>query len=272
MKIIYPLRLGLLCALVCTLFACGGSDSDDENQDLSNNACGEIGLSPRIIDGTACSAGPSGVVQFYVFNRQGEVGSCSGSMLDDVHILSAAHCADGTASAFLAWNGQRVNIRDVVIHPLYDAGSEGQSGFPEYDVAIFRLSRPVQAGRLPILLSRDVGNSDVISIFGYGIDNDGHLGQLRSGQMKIGREVNTVFLAEFSKHSGGSNTCSGDSGGPALYSYLDENGQTRRGIVGVTSYGLRPDCQKGDISGFANVQIDGIRDFVLGMVPGTGVQ
>jgi hypothetical protein len=272
-RLLFPL---IICVCLCSCT----EDSDDEGSDdggnnggstLATDACGEIGLSTRIIDGSACRDGRSAVVQILLVSPVGDVGSCSGTMLTNQYVLSAAHCAAGNVAGNVIINGNQEVISEVTIHPNYEASALGGDDFPGYDVAIFKLARSVETPTLPLLLSTDVKKNDTISIFGFGQDNKGEIGTLRSGQMKISDKRDTLLLAEFSDEVGGSNTCFGDSGGPALYSSLVDN-QVRRGVVGVTSFGVRPDCQRGDTSGFANIQNDSLRDFVLSVVPNAVVR
>jgi hypothetical protein len=113
---------------------------------------------------------------------------------------------------------------------------------------------------MPLMLSQPVVAADEIQIFGFGTTESGTLGQLFSGEMRVSSVTPDHLISSFSGQ--GSNTCTGDSGGPA---FLTVNG--RVGIVGLTSSGFREDCAAGDTSLFANVQSADYFGFIRSVVP-----
>lgn len=247
---------------ICLLLAsCSGGGGGGGGDDLSRNACSTIGLPSRIIDGTACSDTNSPVVKITLFNADGSSALCSGSMLTSDDVLTAAHCLVTTnvVAANVTANGVDIPVREIVVHPGVTFSQEAQAIFN--DVAILRLNSPVSLPTLPILASTDVGSDDVIAIYGYGRDEDGNFETLRSGESRVGSVTPQHLIAAFDGQEG-SNSCNGDSGGPAVFT--PENGPA--GIVGIVSSGNNPQCGAGDISLYANVQ-DELLGFIVANVP-----
>ena len=146
-------RLILSSFVFSTIFlltSCGGGGGDDTSAVPSNNACSEIGLSTRIINGTECSIASSPVVRVVALNGFGDIiGFCSGTAVTQNDIVTAAHCFPRGTSAVAAvagdtlFDGESVTIpfANVIIHPDY-APLGAQSVLAAFnDVAIVRLSR-----------------------------------------------------------------------------------------------------------------------------------
>jgi hypothetical protein len=64
-----------------------------------------------------------------------------------------------------------------------------------------------------------------------------------------------------------SSACHGDSGGPAIGRYLDENGYEHAGIVGITSTGSTFECEIDSETDFINLQKQSTLDFILSVDP-----
>lgn len=250
-------------ALLALLFlgGCGGgggsSDDSSGSGGLRTDTCSTLGLQPRIINGTQCETSGSPVVRIDLRLRDGSAALCSGSIISPTHVLSAGHCfPPQTRSAFITVNGARVDGARFFRHPGYTETS--QALFK--DVAVLELSQPVSLPILPIMTSQPVSSGDAIQIFGFGTTETGSLGVLESGEMRVSDVTSDHLIAAF--NGDGSNTCTGDSGGPAL---LTVNGAV--GIVGLTSSGFRADCLAGDRTLFANMQSADYIGFVRSIVP-----
>ncbi|RIL08792.1 MAG: hypothetical protein DCC75_08040 [Proteobacteria bacterium] len=247
------------------LSACSGGGGGDDAP-IGTDSCSVLGLQSRIINGTECTSANSSVVQIVLIFNDGSLGSCSGSMITSRDVLSAGHCFPSRVrGAFVTANGARVDGASFSRHPDY----QETPGAIFNDVAVLRLSSAVNLPTLGIVAGRDVKNGDLIDIFGFG-ESEGDPGDsstsgtLRSGQMRI-EDVTQNHLAS-SFDGSGSNTCAGDSGGPALLQYGSESG-ARVGIVGITSTGVKRDCGEGDVSLFTNVQSDSVLNFIVGAAP-----
>lgn len=246
--------------IIClVLLACTKNEGEPER-----NACGVIGLGERIINGTVCSEDNSPIVQLTILFESGAIGTCSGARLTASDILTAAHCiedidGDSVTSVTVRVAGIDQATTQLMKHPNY--------AFPQNDAAIVKLASPASGATLPLATSKGVQSEDIISIYGYGVNEDADAGALRSGQMKVTGVNSQDITAEFG--SEGSSVCIGDSGGPAVFE-IDGN----PGIVGITSFAAatsaRQFCDEGSSSNFANVQGSSILSFILSTAPGTG--
>ena len=249
--------------MVAALAACsGGGDDNGDDSGLSSDSCNVLGL--KIINGTECGGVErSAVVELEVFYTTTAGGTaCSGTMITPTDVLTAGHCFIRPPSEISAITvrvgGQELAGEGVAIHPGFREGpSDFEGGRALFDdAAIVRLATPASVATLPLQVSTPLSSGDIVSIFGYGFDEDGDAGSLRSGEMLVDRVSGGLFSANFT--GDGSNTCQGDSGGPALVG----SGATAA-IVGLTSSGL-PDaaCREGDVSLFTYVQDGSILDFI----------
>lgn len=259
-----------LAALCCAVAACsggGGSDDDDGGDDgdgPSTDACGDLGL--KVIDGTSCSTGGSPVVELTIFELDGSASACSGTLIDPSHVLTAGHCFSSngafTVRIDVGFGSQTVVASDFAIHPDYFEDNTNQAVFN--DVAVITVAAPSDVAPIPLLLSRAPQVGDIFDIFGYGLDEDGELGTLKSGQMEVDQVTSNHIFSNFDGE--GSNTCQGDSGGPAI---MVLNGTPA--LIGVTSSGTADAaCQVGDLSLFANVQDSSILNFIVSRASGAG--
>lgn len=271
----------LLIALTALLISCTSSSGDNndnpsdggDDNGLSTNACSSLGLSTRvsttrIVNGTDCNENNSPVVELLLTLPDGRTGTCTGNMLTSTEVLTAAHCFfDNPVEVIATASGVSARAIRVISHPQVSVSA---NGFVTNDAAIVRLASPVNLPTLPVVLSRAPKSGDEIKIFGYGITEDQTLtnnttGTLRSGEMKVS-EVNSDFVSADFNGDDGSNTCSGDSGGPAL---LEFDGKI--GIIGVLSTGAILECTAGDTSRFTNLQTQSVISFITSNAPGVKV-
>ncbi|MFM1846607.1 MAG: hypothetical protein RL417_81 [Pseudomonadota bacterium] len=265
--------LGLLS--VALLAGCGGGGSDggdDSNSGLSTNACSTLGLNTKIINGTACDTASSPVVEINLYGRDGSIGLCSGTAVQSRYVLTAGHCfleggGGSIESASVTAGGGEIFASKVFIHPQY---SQSNDGAVFNDVAVLEFPRALNLPTLPVVVNRKVTSDDIVAIYGFGFDESGDFGALKSGEMDVADVTPNHIVSVFG--SAGSNTCNGDSGGPAILQFIDDNGQTTTGVVGVTSTGTNEGCTEGDISLFANLQEEPIVSFLRSRVPGIALE
>lgn len=230
--------------LTVALVSCGGGSSDN-SASPATNACSTLGLNTRIINGTQCAEAGSPVLALNIQSQDGRSSLCSGTVITKTHIVTAAHCFldQNVQSVFVEIDGQRIFGSKVSIHP--DARIDINRQSAVNDVAVLEMNRNLNRPTVPLLLSQSIESGDIISIFGFGLDENGRIGQLESGQMQVSDVTTNELIAEFQGE--GSNTCNGDSGGPALYTITNSG---RAALVGVTSSGTLNTCLTGDKSFF----------------------
>ena len=277
-RIYYMVNRVFACLLTLVLFlgllSCAEDGDDDGGSEDSREICSVIGVSPKIINGEPCSDQNSPVVKITLISQLNETFLCSGTMLTQTDVLTAGHCfINNVRSAYIDANGRRIPASAVKMHPNFTP--QGSAIFN--DVAILRLSAAANLPTLPLVVSRTVQGSDSISIFGYGqsveqtqyeLSDPDTLGHLRGGRMTVANATANHITANF--NGDGSNTCFGDSGGPALYTLDGPQGRLT-GVVGITSTGIAADCGSGDVSMFTNIQGNSVFSFIRQAVPGAGL-
>ncbi len=166
---------------------------------------------------------------------------CSGTLVTPTVVVTAAHCITPDIGA-PSWDqvdvffgsdvfdeGTFIEVVDGVAHEGYDVSLED----PQNDIAVLRLASPGPA--VPVTMSDLPPIGTTLTLVGFGITeaggNDG--GLKRVTQATIFDEQGSVFFMEVSP----SGTCSGDSGGTALW---NDAGVER--LVGVHT---RSDCESG---------------------------
>jgi secreted trypsin-like serine protease len=248
--------------LLLALVSCGGG-SGDNSDSPSTNACSTLGLNTRIINGSQCAETGSPVVALNILSQDGNGSLCSGTVITKTHIVTAAHCFldQNVQSVFVEIDGQRIFASKVSIHPDAKVDNNRQSAVN--DVAVLEMNRDLNRPTVPLLLSRSIESGDIIAIFGFGLDENGRIGELESGEMQVSDVTTNELIADFQGE--GSNTCNGDSGGPALFTTSNSG---RAALVGVTSSGTLNTCLAGDKSFFTNIQKGSILSFIQSVAIG----
>lgn len=201
---------------------------------LLTGACApEEGRALRLIRGGVDSLEHSAVVAVVV---DGQV-RCSGTLIDERVVLTAAHCLDDRpVSVFYGRDPSRPDDVVGVVEQRVAPGFGGSARIN--DVALLRLERSVD-GTPPLAVASaaetapDLGERVTVVGFGYtGPEAEGEL-RRRAGSSEI-VAVDEVY---FATAPGPSQACHGDSGGPGLVEF---GGAAV--VVGVTST-TEPDCQ-----------------------------
>jgi V8-like Glu-specific endopeptidase len=274
-----------VAALALVAAACGGSSSSSPAAPSTpaspttpttpttpgpvvGNACsvvsGGAGSVAGIVNGIKCTdqqADLSSVVWLQLLGSDGLANSfCSGTVIDERSVLTAAHCLVGGTrgvAVFLGTGTIPVTATEFHAIPGYNGVSPTSL---DVGVVIFKesLGRPA----MPLLTSRATAPGETAVIAGWG--SDGVFGggsTLRAGTLTVSRVTDTFIEANYS--SAASSVCQGDSGGPLL---ISANGAWA--VAGVIS-SVTTGCLSGT-SSYSNVFNSTIRSFILQYVPGAG--
>ncbi len=235
------------------------------------NSCVIIGDQPeislRIINGTKCVAGNTPVLFLNIYNENSAnplQGSCTGTLISPRTILTAAHCLPRniTRVDVVTDEGEFSSTR-FFAHELYNGFSS------DYDVGVVILEEELTNRTVAVLSENDLTPSEELLIAGYGLvdhtgtgrnelgPGDGITDGLQSGFMRVHRVSHGSIKARYNFRKGGSNTCNGDSGGPAFVKRGDD-----WVLAGVISNGRNLRCGRRDISGFANLTADNVKSFL----------
>jgi hypothetical protein len=179
------------------------------------------------------------------------------------------------------WLKQTWTSGTAVPHPQFADYAE----FPDtYDIGVILLDKPIYVskyGQMPKLrefeylrTARGTTTERQARIVGYGLQGkipsqagDGWYRQVGTSTV-TGLEVsnnvgeqNFKFTNNPGNGTGGSGTCSGDSGGPAFY-IEPKSGKETLTVMAVNSFGIAPNCNGNDYQ--FRTDIEAAQDFVSG--------
>ena len=198
----------------------------------------------------------------------GDGGLCTATLVRPDVLLTAGHCADGHGEYELwsnvsdVWgsnSGGWLVASEVVIHPLYEAGESSYA----HDMAVLILDEPVtDIDYIPVNTENidHTWQDSWLHFVGYG--SDSYYGGPGSG---IKRETDIQIYDYYPEiivtHTIGTNTCTGDSGGPA---FVERDGHWY--VAGVISSGFswesgQDSCHGAGISMRSDHELDFLSEF-----------
>jgi S1-C subfamily serine protease len=224
--------------------------------------CGEeriLEQTTKIVGGMGCGSPNGTVVKLLLFDEEDNQTICSGVRLNETTILTAAHCLNEfvfSVSIELG-SGQRVVPTKITLHP--EATDLGSSFIN--DVALLTISPP--EGDIPppaVSIAEGVAIGDKLYILGYGVtsgSSQSGSGVLRMGEMRVNEVTTDLIFSDYTPPTL-SNTCFGDSGGPAFV----DDGDGGLVLAGIISTGTNVMCVMGDRSAFTNLTNQALRAFI----------
>lgn len=217
-----------------------------------------------IVGGTDTEAWPA--VGVYMIDG-GDSGLCTATLVRPDVLLTAGHCADGhgnyelwsNTSSVWASNAQWHVAHDVVIHPLYEAGESSYA----HDLAILLLDEPITDVQYIPVNTENVDHTwqdSWLHFVGYG--SDSYYGGPGSGtKRETDIQIYDYYPETVITYTAGTNTCTGDSGGPA---FVERDGHWY--VAGVISSGFawqsgEDSCHGGGIQMRVDHELDFLSEF-----------
>jgi secreted trypsin-like serine protease len=174
---------------------------------------------------------PNGVRESVVRVESSRGELCSGALIAEDLVLTAAHCLSEPATYRVTgvdggFRERRVKAIAAAVHPAFVPGTTPRTQ-PGVDLAILKLERPLGpdfAALDPTRTAR-VGSGASVILAGFGVVAEGRKRTARTlrqthlvalGPMQIMNRVLVVADGERLAETSGAGACRGDSGGPIL--------------------------------------------------------
>ena len=216
--------------------------------------CGAAAAAPPVTGGTASDDGAVVALAY------GDVLVCSGTLIAPHAVLTAAHCLTGSHLPELAVGdtlagAARHPIIAAFVHPDFDAQTL------DHDIAVAIVAPLAGAPVLPfatVLGELAAGATLRVVGFGWTVANDTSPPARRTGESRL----DAIEPLRLVSHAAMSQTCEGDSGGPALIPV----GAGER-VIGVASSG---DATCTEVARYTRVDVhaDFVADVAARTAPG----
>jgi hypothetical protein len=209
------------------------------------------GPAQAVLQGTT-NRDPNGLRRsvVYIENSEGEL--CSGAVIAQDLVLTAAHCMMDHAGYRVvgvnrAFRPQAFNVVATAVHPAFVQGTTPRTQ-PGVDLAILKLGRPLGSDFTPFDLGAPgrIGTGDRVTIAGFGLLSERARRTARTlrqtdlvslGPVEVANRVVIVTDRDRLAETTGAGACRGDSGGPILSPTA--GGYRLIGIVSWSSGALR---------------------------------
>jgi hypothetical protein len=222
----------------------------------------QASASDHIVKGTVVQAGDPVALStvFLAMKKTSGYEFCTGSIIDQDIVVTAAHCVDGVSPdsiqvmftldvtmSFLLGTPTSTSGPDSV-HPVYGAVADPQystSGIDRHDIAIIRFKGLMPDGYQAATLLGDsapLNSGEAVVLAGYGSTNpvlSSSVGQLRKADVSVDQMLGQTEVVLNEKN--GAAACWGDSGGPAFVQ-LDSSSLLLWGLTNRPYPDANPTC------------------------------
>ncbi|NCB61030.1 MAG: serine protease [Gammaproteobacteria bacterium] len=198
-------------------------------------------ITPKIVGGTTVTTAPSWMAALWV-DTDGEIGFCSGTLIDTQWIMTAAHCVDTIGTPVITAQIGQADITEplnlavvdkIIISPNYNSST--MYG----DIALLHITTPqyVTTVTLPYSYasSSELYEGMQMRVYGWGETSAGVTEEYAEATPYLQTATLTFqgFDYDFPDHifagDVGKDTCFGDSGSPLLFDGIQ---------YGITSFGV----------------------------------